>query len=175
MFKKLSVLLLVLIMTQPALAQRDADSLAYELQRKKINSLLNQRRAKFGQYDVSLTKHTGIFGLQTKKDIRRSNDILMDIVQTDNNIFKELKILLDYRTSLQERAQAQTVERENDRMSFINTINRLRRQQEELQTKLKEQEKASAHTERNYTIAIAVILVLSVTFILLAIKRKAKP
>lgn len=161
-------------MAIPALAQHNADSVAYELQRKKVNSLLDQRRAKFGQYDVSLSKHTGIFGLQTKKDIRRSNEILMDIVQTDNNIFNELKILLNYRTSLQEQAQAQIVERENDRLSFITTINRLRKQQDDIKLKLAEQEKISAKTEKNYIIAIAVLLVLCVTFIVIVIKRKVK-
>ena len=55
---------------------------------------LADRTAKFGQYSQSLSMHTGIFGLQTKKDIRRSNDILMDIVKTDDSIYTELKILL---------------------------------------------------------------------------------
>ena len=60
--------------------------------------MLDNRRNKFGQYDESLHKHTGIFGLQTKKDIRRSNDILMDIAKTDDSIFMQIKILLNYRT-----------------------------------------------------------------------------
>src|SRR5665213_190191 len=79
-----------------AFAQGNTDSLAYQLQRKKINAMLADRALKFGRYDESLSKHTGIFGLQTKKDIRRSNDILMDIVKTDNAIYRELKILLEY-------------------------------------------------------------------------------
>lgn len=73
------------------------DTTAYELQRTKINNLLAQRSARFGQYDKSLSSKTGIFGLQTKKDIRNSNEILRQIAVNDNNIFVELKVLLDYK------------------------------------------------------------------------------
>ena len=94
-------LLPVLVFAQKS----NSDSLAYQLQRAKINQMLENRRQKFGQYDQSLKMHTGIFGLQTKKDIRRSNDILMDIVKTDDDIFRELKILMDYRVFQQQQAQ----------------------------------------------------------------------
>lgn len=73
------------------------DTSAYQTQRLKINALLAERSARFGQYDESLTARTGIFGLQTKKDIRNSNEILRQLVLNDNNIFKELKILMDYK------------------------------------------------------------------------------
>jgi hypothetical protein len=56
--------------------------------------MLAARSVKFGQYDASLSKHTGIFGMQTKKDIRRSNDVLMDIIKTDNDILQQTKVLL---------------------------------------------------------------------------------
>src|ERR1700710_330540 len=95
--KILFLINIFLFLSISAFAQVNSDSLAYQLQRKKINEMLAQRTLKFGQYDASLSMHTGIFGFQTKKDIRRSNDILMDIVKTDNDIYKELKILLDYR------------------------------------------------------------------------------
>lgn len=73
------------------------DSSAYELQRNKINAMLAERSARFGQYDESLNTRTGIFGLQTKRDIRNSNEILRQITLNDNNIFTELKVLLDYK------------------------------------------------------------------------------
>lgn len=74
-----------------------ADTSAYQTQRLKINSLLAERSAKFGQYDLSLSARTGIFGLQTKQDLRNSNDILREIILSDNNIFRELKILMNYK------------------------------------------------------------------------------
>src|ERR1700748_1344320 len=93
----------LMLLSLTASAQYRSDSIAYQLQRKKINAMLAERTKKFGLYDESLSKHTGILGLQTKKDIRRSNDILMDIVKTDNDIYKELKILLEFRTFQQKQ------------------------------------------------------------------------
>ncbi len=77
--------------------QAQHDSSAYNTQRNIINKLLSERSEKFDQYDHSLRKRTGIFGLKTKKDMQASNDILTQIVITDNTIFKELKTLLDYK------------------------------------------------------------------------------
>jgi hypothetical protein len=89
--KKILLLLLFSLFLADTFAQVSSDSLAYQAQRKKINNMLAQRKQKFGQYTESLTKHTGIFGLHTKKDIRASNDILMDIVKTDDDIFCAVK------------------------------------------------------------------------------------
>src|SRR5690554_3634155 len=66
----------------------NADSLDYELQRQKVNHLLDQRSARFGHFDESLKKRTGIFGLKTKRDMQASLDILHEIVLTDNEIFR---------------------------------------------------------------------------------------
>ena len=108
------------------------DSLAYQLQRKKINTMLDERRQKFGQYDESLKKHSGIFGMQTKKDIRRSNDILMDINRTDDSIFQQIKILLNYRTFEQQQVQTKSNQVENYSLGYMNTINQLRGQMEKM-------------------------------------------
>jgi len=89
----LSLLLVGLSVT--AMAQ--ADSTAYQLQRNKVNALLAQRSSRFGQYQQSLNQKTGIFGMQTKKDIKHSNDILRQITLHDNKIFRELKVLMEYK------------------------------------------------------------------------------
>ena len=81
-------------MAAHAFAQQNEDSLAYAQQGKKITAMLARRARKFGQYEHSLRQHTGIFGMQTKNDIRNSNGILMDIVKTDDSVYKEIKILL---------------------------------------------------------------------------------
>ncbi|MEO6151012.1 MAG: hypothetical protein ABIN95_01185 [Mucilaginibacter sp.] len=170
-------LLLIILLCAPAVhvfAQTGADSIAYENQRAKINNLLTARKSKFGEYEVSLTEKTGIFGLQTKKDIRRSNEILMDIVQTDNHIFGELKILLDYRTFQQKQAQTQAQEKEKDRLAYINTINRLRQQQEDLEAKLDKQTKQQPSAQRNLIIAIAVLLGACILLFILLVKQRAK-
>lgn len=126
-------------------AQVSNDSLAYQLERQKINAMLAQRRVKFGKYDESLTMHTGIFGLQTKKDIRRSNDILMDIVKTDDSIYREIKVLFDYTVFQRTQVQNRTKETEESNLGYMTTINKLRRQLDELkadaQTKQRQYEK----------------------------------
>lgn len=153
-------------------AQSNPDSLAYQLQRTKINQMLDLRRQKFGQYDESLNKHTGIFGLQTKKDIRRSNDILMDIVGTDEDIFKQIKILLDYRTNQQTQVQTHTAEVENYNLGFMNTINKLRQQTEQLKHDALLQQQHERKMNRNFIIII--VLMLGSILYLLATRRRIK-
>lgn len=170
--KKLILFLPILFMCAATSAQQ-ADSLAYQLQRKKVNNLLTQRTVKFNQYFESLDTHTGIFGLQTKKDIRRSNEILMDIVQTDNAVFKELKILLDYRTTVQTEVLGRSQESENRNLSFMATINKLRNQTDKLKTEADENSKEAEHFKN--LLIVAFILILFLLFLFIRIKStKAK-
>src|SRR3546814_13602919 len=83
--------------TAMAVQPSTSDTSGYEAQRQKVNQLLQQRSARFGQFDESLKKRTGIFGLKTKKDMQASIDILKQIVLTDNEVFRETKMLLDYK------------------------------------------------------------------------------
>jgi len=165
-------LILFSVLSAGVYAKANNDSLAYKLQRKKINAMLAQRAQKFGQYDESLTKHTGIFGFQTKKDIRRSNDILMDIVKTDNDIYKELKILLDYRVFQQTQAQNHSQETEQSTLGYMNTINKLRTQIDELKADAEEQQQQQEKTRNTLIIAV---LALSAIIFLMLIFRRRKP
>lgn len=125
--------------------------------------MLAQRTAKFSQYHESLTKHTGIFGFQTKKDIRRSNDILMDIVKTDDAIYKELKILLEYRAFQQKQVQTQSKETELTTLGYMSTINKQRAQLDASRAKLEAQEQDSEKTKNTLML---VIIALSVVILL---------
>jgi len=150
----------------------NTDSMAYQLQRAKINQMLDVRKQKFGQYDQSLKQHTGIFGLQTKKDIRRSNDILMDIVKTDDDLFREIKVLMDYRVSQQEQVQTKSTETESFNLGFMNTINRLRRQIELLNQQAEKEKLHQAHLVR-ILIIVFVLMLGSILYLLLK-KRRVK-
>jgi predicted transcriptional regulator len=164
---------LLFFLCSDAFAQ-NIDSATYQRQRQKINSMLAVRSQKFSKYDQSLSEHTGIFGLQTKKDIRRSNDILMDIVKTDNEIYQQLKILLDYRVFQQEQAIDKSKEAEVTALESMYTINRLQKQLEKLK---KEQDaKDIKHDQALLYFKISVfILVLIILFILSRqIRRKDK-
>jgi len=93
----LKIILFIGITLGLGLNVKAQDTSAYEIQRAKINALLADRSSKFGQYDESLNARTGIFGFQTKRDIKNSNEILRQIALNDNEIFRELKVLLDYK------------------------------------------------------------------------------
>ncbi|MES2828883.1 MAG: hypothetical protein V4687_12030 [Bacteroidota bacterium] len=128
----LVVILLALFTSNFASAQ--TDTTAYQTQRLKVNALLNQRTAKFGQYDQSLSNKSGFFGLQTKGDVKKSNEILRQIVLNDNNIFKELKVLMDYKD--QEVRQAKNTASEvNGRMlNYMQSIKKLQDENERLKS-----------------------------------------
>jgi hypothetical protein len=169
--KKLSGFCILYLFPVLVFAQKaNSDSLAYQLQRTKINQMLEQRRQKFGQYDQSLKMHTGIFGLQTKKDIRRSNDILMDIVKTDDDIFRELKILMDYRVFQQQQAQTHSNESENVTLAYMNTINRLRGQIDQLKQEAQEEK---AHQQSMLRILVGIVVLLFVSILYLSSRKRA--
>ncbi|NOW94153.1 hypothetical protein [Mucilaginibacter sp. SG564] len=170
MMKQILSLCIVLFLFTDLVAQTNtqisADSIAYQLQRKKINSMLDMRKVRFGQYSQSLSEHTGIFGFQTKGDIRRSNDILMDIVKTDDNIYKELKILLEYRAFQQRQIQNHSKEAETINQNYVNLISKLRQQN----VALKADAQRAATMQRIYIL----IIVLMIASILFLISRKSK-
>ncbi len=138
--KQLTLILFLFLVSLTAWAQSDTS--AYNTQRIKINQLLEERSARFGQYDSSLSKRTGIFGLKTKRDMQASNDILTQIVLNDNNIFSELKILLDYKDFEKKEVEhrAETVEGRIER--FQATITRLQQETDKLKA---ESEKQAVH------------------------------
>lgn len=117
------------------------DTSAYELQRLKINALLAERSSKFGQYDESLNTRTGIFGFQTKRDIKNSNEILRQITLNDNAIFKELKVLLEYKDL--QMQEVKTVSTTNDEriQNYRRTIKALQDQNQKLSASLEKNEK----------------------------------
>jgi hypothetical protein len=168
--KKIILFGLLSILFAGAYAQADTDSLAYQLQRKKINSMLAVRSQKFGQYTNSLSEHTGIFGLQTKKDIRRSNDILMDIVKTDNDIYAQLKILLDYRTFQQSQVQDKSKETETNALGFMYTIKQLRDQLD----KLKKQGDENARLQDKASLNFKIIVFILVGIILFLLRKQIR-
>jgi len=163
--KKLILLLLLSFCVANVFAQVNTDSLAYQAQRKKINGMLAQRKLKFGQYDSSLNEHTGIFGLQTKKDIRNSNDILMDIVKMDDDILLQTKILLEYRISQQKQVQSHAIETEGSNTAFMNAINKLRDENDGLKKQLDDAVKAQQKSANIAMVAVIGFIVIALLFL----------
>ncbi|MDB5002690.1 MAG: hypothetical protein JWQ34_915 [Mucilaginibacter sp.] len=157
-----------------AFAQSNSDSLTYQVQRNKINSMLAVRSQKFGQYDQSLSEHTGIFGFQTKKDIRRSNDILMDIVKTDNEIYQQLKILLAYRTFQQSQVLDKSKETENTALESMYTINKLQNQLEKIKKEQEENIRLQDKASLNFKIIVFILVGIILFLLRNQIRRKEK-
>ena len=109
-----------------------------------------------GSTTKASNQHTGIFGLQTKKDIRRSNDILMDIAKTDDDIYKQIRILLDFRAFEQTQVQTRSNEVEESRLGYMTTINKLRNQIDKLKAEAVKQQKENDDLKRNFSIAVIV-------------------
>jgi hypothetical protein len=177
--KHLLLLTSLLLFSAGVFAQVNTDSVAYNKQRSKINAMLAARKVKFSQYDSSLTKRSGIFHMQTKNDIRKSNDILMDIVSTDDEIFIELKKLFDYRTSQlnytayqKKQVENNVKEVEKTRIGYMNTINSYRKQNEALSAQLKKQ--IEDYKKRKVLSIIVFGFMLASILVLLVIKRKRK-
>jgi hypothetical protein len=68
------------------------------MEKERLKELLNERKEKFQSYFSSIDKRSGIFGNKTKKDILQSNEVLVAIVKTDNNIISVLNRALDYKS-----------------------------------------------------------------------------
>lgn len=131
-----------------------ADTSAYQTQRLKVNSLLTERSAKFGQYDLSLDQRTGIFGFQTKQDIKNSNEILRQIVLNDNNIFKELKVLMEYKDQEVQQVQRNANSINSRMQNYRVSIKKLQDQNDLLRME-------SEKTKSSTTLAIYIIILLA--------------
>jgi len=162
--KKIILAILFCLLIANVYAAANTDSLAYQAQRKKINAMLAQRKLKFGQYDQSLSQHTGIFGLQTKKDIRNSNNILVDIVKTDDDILMQTKILLEYRTFVQSEVQSKAQETDSSNIGLMNSINRLRAENDQLK---KDADATLQEEQKRSQISLGIVLGLIVIVLLL--------
>lgn len=146
------------------------DTLFYQLQRQKINGLLAARNLKYGSYTQSLSQHSGIFGLQTKKDIKRSEDILRQMVNTDDTIFKELKILFDYKTAVQHTVESQSTEAQSSLTGYMLTINKLRQRNEFLKAENEQQINNERDRRLIYMVMIALLMLGSI-LLLYKLKR----
>jgi hypothetical protein len=152
-------------------AARQSDTSAYQTQRLKINSLLAERSAKFGQYDLSLSARTGIFGLQTKNDLRNSNDILRGIILSDNNIFRELKILMNYKDQEVQQVQNNASTTSKRIEGYMQTIKRLQEQNDALKAKSTQVNKKE-DTSTYIIILLSVIIVAGGIFSYSRIRKK---
>ena len=91
-----SVAIFLLLLLCPLfLFASDSDTNNYY--RKELQQLLLDRQLKFASYSKSLEQRSGIFGIKTKNDIKESNQVLINLVKTDNHIIEVLNRVVDFR------------------------------------------------------------------------------
>lgn len=153
--------LLILFLTSLSAFGQNADSTSYEAQRLRVNKLIEDRKVKFSEYDLSLEKKTAIFGLfKSKDDMQKTVDILKNIVITDNNIFLETRRLINIKDDEKQKFQNLAVEYDKQVSAYIGTINKLQKENEKLKKELEKIEGSDHNTNIFLYIALAVIAVL---------------
>jgi len=154
-------------LAQPTPPDSIVGSDAYESQRLKVNELLAQRSARFGQFEQSLRQRTGIFGLKTKKDMQSSIDILKQIVLTDNEIFKETKELIDFKDFEKTQVAVKAAEFDNRINGYIKTISKLQQEQERLRQEIESLQSSNQLFKGILSLALTALIIGGLYFILL--------
>lgn len=109
MKRKIYFLLTIVFCFPGFIANAIQDSIQKQEDDKKfIRMLLKERKEKFAQYTEHLDDKSGFFGNQTKRDIKEVNEVLKEIVKTDNKIIMELDRLLDQRKFENFRSEYET-------------------------------------------------------------------
>lgn len=116
------------------------DSGRFEIQREKVNSLIDERQKRFGDFDKSLEQKTGIFGVfKTKKDMQKSMNILQSIISADNTILQETKKLIELKENEQQKSSRLAQEYETQLSAYISTLKKLQDENEKLRKQIKNQ------------------------------------
>lgn len=149
------------------------DDTAYEAQRLKVNELLTQRSARFGQFEQSLRQRTGIFGLKTKKDMQSSIDILKQIVLTDNDIFRETKELIDFKDFEKTQIAEKASEFDSRINGYIKTISKLQREQDRLRQQVESLQNSNQLFTGILFLALT-LLIIGVIYIIIQQKKLTK-
>jgi hypothetical protein len=89
------IILLSSFLSTPAFSRKSAQE---KETREHLIQLVNERKERFETFNKAIETKSGIFGNQTKKDIKAANEVLIDLVKTDNRIIFELQRLLDYKS-----------------------------------------------------------------------------
>lgn len=128
----------------------------------RVNKLIEDRKVKFGEYDLSLEKKSAIFGLfKSKDDMQRTIDILKNIVITDNNIFLETRRLISIKDDEKQKFQNLASEYDKQVSAYMGTINKLQKENEKLKKDIENLEGSDNSSNILLYIALAIIAVLS--------------
>lgn len=140
---------------------QNTDSTSFEAQRMRVNKLIEDRKVKFQEYDVSLEKKTAIFGLfKSKDDMQKTIDILKNIVINDNNIFLETRRLISIKDDEKQKFQNLASEYDKQVAAYMATINKLQKENEKLKKELQNIDSSDKSTNILLYIALGIIAVM---------------
>lgn len=164
--KNFLCIVLVLLFAIKSSRAVELDTSTFEEQRAKVNALLDERSKKFGDFDLSLTKKTGIFGLfKTNADMQRSIDILQEIIKHDNKIFIEARKLLLIKDTQAEKYQQLANEYDNQVTAYMKTISKLQAENEKLRNYHQELKKEDRNDNALIlTLSLVVVALLFVVY-----------
>jgi|SRR5436853_6128572 len=96
--KKIFIFFLTLLLSAVTVLSQERTTQDRTADRAELQKLLMERQKKFDAYSESVKKRSGFFGGKSKGDIQRSNEVLRNIIESDNQIIKVLNRVVDFRT-----------------------------------------------------------------------------
>jgi len=103
------------------------------INKTRLKELVQERKDKFESYTDAVDKRSGIFGIQTKKDLKATNEVLTEIVRTDNQIMRELNRMLSYKTYEKVNMNYSLMESTTKTEKFLKAIETLNARVEKLE------------------------------------------
>lgn len=167
----LSIVIILAMLAASGLQAKESNE--SDKSKERLTILLKERTSKFDRYSVSITQRSGIFGNQTKKDLRQVNEILMDITQTDNVIFKELKRLLDYKDYEKGSAIQNFGAYDVEKTRYVAAIDTLNKQLEILKENKKNLQRQNSITGF-FTLLLGIITLL-LLYLYIRNRKRSKP
>ncbi|MBE8719912.1 hypothetical protein [Sphingobacterium pedocola] len=160
--KKILYFIILIGLGHPLFSQNlQVDSASFEQQRKRVNTLLDERSRKFEEYNISLDQKTGVFGIfKTKGDMQKSIDILKMIVINDNKIFIETRKLLALKDDERARFQKLATEFDTQVTAYMKTISKLQQENDRFKEEIKTQESKGLNGNDTLYISFSIITVL---------------
>ena len=151
--KWLAALLMLLCFRAGAADSSSADD------RRQLHDLLEERNKRFEHYLNSLDRKSGIFGNKTKGDLKASQAVLAEIVETDNKIIRTLNRVVDFRNFEKATMNYDLRERDVRLDDLMQSLDKLAKKSESLEERNNKLERQlSIRTIFIYVLAVAAVL-----------------
>ena len=121
-----------------------------------LKVLLTERKELIGDYGDSIEKGTGLFGLTTKRDLKKANGILLSIIKKDNQIMRQLESEADGGKIDTKLIDNQLQELEEKHKQDLKIIDKLNSKVDEKEAQIDEL-RGSLNTYKMLTILLSII------------------